>query len=260
MDETTGTPETEKELRRQIGALQEALTALAAGGVDAVVVGAQGSEQVHALRNADRPYRVIVESMGEGSATLSERGVLLFANAQLGALLGVERDALLGRDFVDFVASSHRQAVIEMLEKPSSDGRRIEAMLSGGAGTVPVLLSSTLLEMDGVTVQCLVVTDLTAQKALEERVSAEAVLAEQRAERQRMAFEVNDTIVQGLAAAEIAFDTGQLDRSRALLGRTARAARDWISTFVEVPRLEPGMAVRMDHARPGGASETLSPD
>ena len=40
-------------------------------------------EQVYTLTSADRPYRVIVESMGEGAATVSERGVILFANPQL---------------------------------------------------------------------------------------------------------------------------------------------------------------------------------
>lgn len=241
------------ELQRQITALREALAAVAAGGVDAVVVGEPGDERVYTLHNADRPYRVIVESMGEGSATVSENGIVLFANRQLAALLGMGHDVLLGRDFNNFVVPEHRDAVLDVLSRPSDGPERVEVALMGSEGAVPVLLSSTPLEMDGATVRCLVLTDLTTQKILEEQKAAEATLAEQRAERRRMAFEVNDGIVQGLVAAEIAFDAGQPERARALIGRTLKDAREWIDVLVEAPQLEPGMAVRTAHADPGRA-------
>ncbi|MGD5691097.1 hypothetical protein QUT48_22970, partial [Xanthomonas citri pv. citri] len=80
------------ELRGQIDYLQQALTAISSGGVDAVVMGEPEQEQVYTLTSADRPYRVIVERMGEGAATVSERGVILFANPQLAAFLAVDRD------------------------------------------------------------------------------------------------------------------------------------------------------------------------
>ena len=243
------------ELQRQIGALREALAAVAGGGVDAVVVGEPGQERVYTLHNADRPYRVIVESMGEGSATVSASGIVLFANRQLAALLGMAHDDLLGRDFNDFVAPDDRPAVLDVLSRPSSGPERVEVALTGDRGAVPVLLSSTPLVMDGATVRCLVLTDLTTQKVLEEQKAAEVSLAEQRAERRRMAFEVNDSIVQGLVAAEIAFDAGQPDRARALIGRTLKDARGWIDVLVEAPQLEPGMAVRSAQADPGSAQQ-----
>lgn len=247
------------ELQRQITALREALAAVAGGGVDAVVVGEPGQEQVYTLHNADRPYRVIVESMGEGSATVSADGVVLFANRQLAALLGVEHDVLLGHDFNNYVVADHREVVLDVLQRPSTGPERVEVALMGRLGEVPVLLSSTPLDMDGATVRCLVLTDLTTQKVLEEQKAAEVTLAEQRAERRRMAFEVNDSIVQGLVAAEIAFDAGQPDRARALIGRTLKDARAWIDVLVEAPQLEPGMAVRTAHADPGSAQPPPRP-
>ena len=42
--------------------------------------------------------------MGEGAATVSETGVILFANPQLASFLGVERDSMIGRDLADYVA------------------------------------------------------------------------------------------------------------------------------------------------------------
>ena len=55
--------------------------------------------------------------------------------------------------------------------------------------------------------RCLVLTDLTTQKLVEAQVAAEAAQSQRR---QRVAREVNDTIVQGLVAAEMALDLGQV--------------------------------------------------
>ena len=87
-EEPTQEPDLQ-ELVQQIAYLQEALTAIGSGGVDAVVLGSPENEQVYTLTNADRPYRVIVERMGEGAVTVSERGVILFANPRLAQFIGV---------------------------------------------------------------------------------------------------------------------------------------------------------------------------
>lgn len=74
---------------------------------------------------------------------------------------------------------------------------------------------------------------------------AEAERAQQRAARQRYAREVNDEIVQGLVAAEIALDLGETRYARALVAATSRHARDWIGELLadEGP-LQPGAARR----------------
>ena len=43
------------QLRQQIDDLQQTLVAIGSGGVDAVVVGSSGQEQVYTLTGADRP-------------------------------------------------------------------------------------------------------------------------------------------------------------------------------------------------------------
>ena len=87
-------------------------------------------------------------------------------------------------------------------------------MVAGSDRTnVPFLVSATDIDLDGVLVRCLVLTDLTAQKLGEQQVAAEVA----QAERQRVAAEVNDTIVQGLVAAEMALDLGQVDYARSLV-------------------------------------------
>jgi len=233
-------------LREQIVYLQEALTAISSGGVDAVVIGEPEAEQIYTLTSADRPYRVIVEEMGEGAATVSENGVILFANPQLAKFLGVSRDSMIGRDLADYVGEDQRPALRALLSESSSMTRRAEVSLTGSERPdVPFLVSSTDIDLDGVLVRCLVLTELTMQKLLERQLAADVA----QAERQRVAAEVNDTIVQGLVAAEMALDLDQVEYARSLIAGTSRQARNWIGELAGDQELEPGMAVRRSPAR-----------
>src|SRR5687767_15994973 len=93
-------------LRAQIQELDRALSAIRAGDVDAVVLGGPRGHQLYTLVSADRPYRVIVEGMGDGAVTVSERGIILYANLRLADLIGADRAALLGQDVADLVDAS----------------------------------------------------------------------------------------------------------------------------------------------------------
>ena len=70
-------------LRSQLEDLQQTVDAIREGDVDAVVVGGAAGDQLYTQISADRPYRVIVEEMGDGALTTSERGVVLYANERL---------------------------------------------------------------------------------------------------------------------------------------------------------------------------------
>jgi len=235
------------ELHRQISYLQETLTAISSGGVDAVVIGEPEAEQVYTLTSADRPYRVIVERMGEGAATVSERGVILFANPQLAHFLDIERDTMIGRDITDYVDDDQQNALAALLGTRTSETWRTELSIRRPDGTdVPVLVAVTALEMEGVLVRCLVFTDLTMQKQVERQVAEDAA----QAARQRVAREVNDTIVQGLVTAEMAFDLERFSEARQAIASTSLQARRWIGELAVDHQVEPGTAVRSAPASP----------
>src|ERR1035437_1464823 len=71
-----------------------------------MIPGPEG-ENLYTLTSADRPYRVLVEEMGEGAATLSQRGTVLYANRCFADLLGCSRDQL-GGDAPTLVAATWR--------------------------------------------------------------------------------------------------------------------------------------------------------
>ena len=50
------------------------------GEVDALVVSAPEGDRVFTLQGADQPYRVMVETINEGAATLTVRALVLYAN------------------------------------------------------------------------------------------------------------------------------------------------------------------------------------
>ncbi len=236
------------ELRRQISYLQETLDAISSGGVDAVVMGNPEQEQVYTLTSADRPYRVIVERMGEGAATVSARGVILFANPQLASFLGIERDSMIGRDITDYVGQAQQAVLADLLATEAAETRRAELMLDGQQRSteVPVLVAATALDLDGVLVRCLVFTDLTMQKQVEQQIAEESA----QAERQRVAREVNDTIVQGLVTAEMALDLERFSDARKAIVGTSLHARRWIGELAVDHQVQPGTAVRSTPAAP----------
>ena len=58
-----------KDLRGRILVAEDALRAIRANEVDALVVGSEGSEKIRTLSGADVCYRTFVETMRQGAAT-----------------------------------------------------------------------------------------------------------------------------------------------------------------------------------------------
>src|SRR6476469_10162918 len=84
------------ELRARLHALEETLRAIRSGQVDALVVYApDGGDRVFTLQGAEHPYRVLVESMNEGAATLNWGGDVLYANRRLAEMLATPLEQLI---------------------------------------------------------------------------------------------------------------------------------------------------------------------
>ena len=160
-------------LRTQILELDRALAAIRAGDVDAVVLSGPDGHQLYTLVSADRPYRVIVEGMGDGAVTVSERGIILYVNLRLADLIGAERAALLGREVTELVGPSAVETLSSLLATTAPGAtHQAELELRHAAGTaVPVLASVTGLDIGGVIVRCLVLADLTDRRRGEEELA-----------------------------------------------------------------------------------------
>ncbi|MEA2168881.1 MAG: hypothetical protein QOF76_2181, partial [Solirubrobacteraceae bacterium] len=144
---------------------EDTLRAIRAGEVDAFVLEEDGKHRVFSLATADRPYRIFVENMRDGAATVSSGGTILFANRRLAELLSRSRDAIVGMPLDRFVRGGIPGGVAG-LRNPDRLSQSAEwELVADGGGDVPVMVGSAALEMDGDFLTCLTFTDLTAHKA-----------------------------------------------------------------------------------------------
>jgi PAS domain S-box-containing protein len=167
-------PGDNEELSRRLEEAEETLCAIRGGEVDAVLVVA-GREQVFTLESPDRPYRLLVEQMPQGAATLSDDGVILYCNRHFAELLGRPAETLAGQPAHCFVRAADRPRLETFLERGRSGNTRERLALERADGTlVPVCLGVNALR-EGTARPCLVVTDLTDQQRHEALAAAEGL-------------------------------------------------------------------------------------
>ena len=172
------------ELQRRLDEAEETLRAIREGEVDALVVDSPTGEMIYTLTSADYPYRIMIDEMNEGAVSVSPDSFILYSNRNFGSILGLSELSATGVPFGDFVIPKMRAQFLEDLEKAREQSIRREYKLSLGDGReVSVLMSFAKLQPQTNSIG-IVVTDLTAQKALEEKLrQAKSGLEDQVAER-----------------------------------------------------------------------------
>ena len=164
------TPKTRAGALARMAEAEETLRAIGAGEIDAFVVSDGGSGQrVFTLVNADRPYRMFVENMRDGAATLSSGGLILYANRRLAELLASSRDEIVGSAMDAFVDGD-----VSMTTLAGRDalGSAVELDLVDSNGArVPVVIGISPLDLDGERLTCLTFTDLSAQRAQDREIA-----------------------------------------------------------------------------------------
>jgi PAS domain S-box-containing protein len=162
------------ELRLRLAEAEQTLEAIRAGEVDALVVEGPEGMRVYALEGASNSYRVLMEAMNEGAATLSEQGVIHYCNSRFARMFGAPLQRVMGSSLYDHIVERCHDTVDALIQAAARDESRGEVVLRGAEGEeVPALLSLNAIEAQGCKVLCLVATDLRAQKRSEEMVAAE---------------------------------------------------------------------------------------
>ena len=163
-----------EELRARLQEAEETLRAIRSGEVDALVIAGPEGEQVFTLQGAEHPYRVLVETISEGAVTLTPDGTILYCNRSFAAMLGTPLEQLLGSDISDFILQADAPVFERLLAQGLEGSGKEELMLRAPDGAqVPAYLSIHPLPSGDMRAACMVVTDLTGQKQLEEVVRAE---------------------------------------------------------------------------------------
>lgn len=150
---------------------EDMLRAIGAGEVDAFVVSdGAGGERVFTLSTADRPYRMFVENMRDGAATVSSCGLIMYANRRLAEMLSCSRETIVGSPLARFVWGEATTGWDE-IRGPDVIRDTVELDLLDGDGVaVPVRVGTSPLELEGDYLTCLTFTDLRAQKAQDREI------------------------------------------------------------------------------------------
>ena len=161
-----------EELRGRLEEAEETIEAIRSGKVDALVVSGPHGEQIYTLHGADHSYRVLLEDMNEGAATLIPDGAVLYCNKAFADMLKMPIEKVIGFSANDLVARSDRQAFAELLRQGEQGKAKAEITFRPTDGTfVPVYCSVSSVEIDETSCLCLTATDLTEQKHHEEMIA-----------------------------------------------------------------------------------------
>src|ERR1700680_4038648 len=128
----------------RVAELEETLRAIRMGEVDAVVVAGPGGDQVFTLQGAEHPYRILVETIDEGAATLSEDGTVLYSNKSFAGIFNVPLEKFVGASLENFVSGAdaeYLRALILGARSSSTRGEIRLKTLNGRARTVRLTLS-----------------------------------------------------------------------------------------------------------------------
>lgn len=156
-----------KELRRELAEANSIINAIKQGEVDALLISNESSDQVYVLKGADHIYRVLVEEMQEGCATIASNGVILFCNKNFADIVNLPLDRLIGSSIYNFIKPQNLGEVASFLSAREGSFRAEYNLKTGDGLSTPVIMSAISLTLDGDTFTCLVITDLTVQRRSE---------------------------------------------------------------------------------------------
>jgi two-component system NarL family sensor kinase len=232
------------EVLARVTELEETLRAIRMGEVDAVVVSGPVGDQVFTLQGAEHPYRLLVETIEEGAATLAEDGTVLYSNRSFAEIFDVPLEKFIGAPIESFVSGDdleNLRSLLRIAQNGSARGEiRLRAM-NGRARTVRLTLS-TNREL-GVEAICAVATELTELVETNEalrvtetslRQLSGRLLQLQDEERRRIARDLHDVTGQKIAFLSMSLDrVGRLTERKGEVKDTLDESRDMVRKIGE---------------------------
>ena len=250
----SSTPQKEHaDLRARLETAEETLRAIQSGEVDALMVSGHRGEQVVSLKGGEPAYRMLVEAMSEGAATLSRDGAVLYCNHRFAELIRRPVSKVIGMSVQSLVEETERGRFETLLAEAQRAGAKGEFNLRCPDGSmVPVHLS--LNQFRGYMGQAvgMVITDLSDQKrrqvaeikhaAATHRLLLEHTLSAQEEERRRIARELHDEAGQLLTALLVGLRTIEDARKLTDVKAQGRRLREITAQAIdEVGRLARGL-------------------
>jgi PAS domain S-box-containing protein len=199
-------PDEPDELKNRLQETEETLEAIRQYLVDAFVVTRSDGTHVVTIKDADYPYRLMVEAMNEGAVTLIPDGTIFYCNPHFCKMIQMECEQVIGVRFQDLVLPAEQEAlelILNEVGQAGRDGIRGEFCLQAAQGEcVPVQLSAYELLTEGVRGISIIATDLTERVKAEKKIRslASALTKAEQVERHRISQILHDDLQQRLFA------------------------------------------------------------
>ena len=217
------------------------------------MVSGRRGEQVVSLKGGEPAYRMLVEAMSEGAATLSRNGAVLYGNRRFAELVRRPAGKVIGIAVQSLVEETERGRFETLLAEAQKAVAKGEFNLCCTDGSlIPVYLS--LNQFRGYKGQALgmVITDLSEQKRKQaaeikqadamHRLLLEHELSAQEEERRRIARELHDEAGQLLTALLVGLRTLEDARKLADVKAQGQRLREITAQAIdEVGRLARGL-------------------
>jgi PAS domain S-box-containing protein len=212
---------------------EEIVLAIRRGGIDALVMEGSHGEKVVTLQGTEHPYRVLVESINDGAATLDADGVVLYANSRFAQILNIPHGKLTGTSLQNNLSEDQREKLKKLIAQALHRSSAVELTLDATQGR-PKLVRFTLRPMKDADIHKVgvVATELTelveaneALKSNEEslRDLSARLLQLQDEERRHIARDLHDVTGQKLAVQSMAL-AGVLTRNAGNLDTDSQRA------------------------------------
>jgi PAS domain S-box-containing protein len=250
-----------EKLRARLETAEETLAAIQSGEVDALVVLGRHGEQLVKLKGGEPSYRMLVEAMSEGAATLSSDGAVLYSNRKFAEMIHKPPGKVVGMAVHSLLAGKERDRFATFLAKARNGVAKGEFNLRPGDGSVvPVHVSLNGFRGYEGHALGMVATDLSEQKRKQaeeirltetmHRLLLERAFSAQEEERQRIARELHDEAGQLLTSLLVGLRTLEDSRNMASARSQGRRLREITAQAIdEIGRLARGLhpGVLHDH-------------
>jgi PAS domain S-box-containing protein len=132
-----------EELHSRLVEIEEALTAIRNGEVDAILVSGNKGDQVYSVSSAETPYRTFIEEMSEGAVTLTKEGTIIYCNQRFAQIVQAPYEKVIGSSLKRYIAPDDNSKIDNFLAKLTHDNH--DVLIVSLTNTIYLRLSIHLL-------------------------------------------------------------------------------------------------------------------